>query len=83
MPEYDNELLDQEHQMKKPVDCKLVGEDGNAFAILGRFRNAAKRAGWTSDEIDEVLKDAMSADYNHLLATIDKWCSGQEPFAQE
>jgi len=54
----------------KKVAMRLVGEDGNAFAVLGRFRRAAKAAGWTADEIKAVLDEATSGDYDHLLATI-------------
>jgi hypothetical protein len=56
--------------MNKKVDMELVGMDGNAFAIMGNFQRAARRAGWNKDEIDAVLKEAQSGDYNHLLATI-------------
>ena len=52
------------------IKMKLVGEDGNAFAILGRFRKEARRQGMDSAEIDRIIKDAMSSDYNHLLTVI-------------
>ena len=58
--------------LERPV-VKLVGEDGNAFAILGRCRGAAKRAGWTSAQIEEFRTEAMSGDYNHLLRTVMKY----------
>jgi hypothetical protein len=48
----------------------LVGEDGNAFAILGRFQRAARKAGWTRSQISAVVDEATSADYEHLLAII-------------
>ncbi len=46
----------------------LVGEDGNAFAILGRARRAAKAAGWTPEQIQAYTEAATSGDYHHLLA---------------
>lgn len=47
---------------------KLIGRDGNAFAILGACRQAAKRAGWSQGQWEKV-RDAMTAgDYDHLLA---------------
>ena len=50
----------------------LVGEDGNAFNILGRARQALRLAGrgdeWTTFEVE-----ATSADYQHLLAVVMKW----------
>jgi hypothetical protein len=49
------------------VSVKLVGEDGNAFAILGRVKKALRRAKVDKDQIEAYFKDAMSGDYNHLL----------------
>lgn len=54
------------------LDLPLVGEDGNAFAILGRFKKVARRAGWDSSDIDEVSHMAQSSDYNHLLNVISQ-----------
>lgn len=48
----------------------IVGEDGNAFMIMGRFSRGARKAGWTADEVKEVLTECRSDDYDHLLATI-------------
>ncbi|NBR25806.1 MAG: hypothetical protein EBU08_18910 [Micrococcales bacterium] len=59
----------------KKVKLKLVGLDGNAFSIMGAFQHQARKEGWTTTEIDEVLNEAMSSDYHHLLATISKHCS--------
>jgi len=58
----------------KTVDLDLVGIDGNAFSVMGEFRSQARREGWDKDEIDEVLQEAQSGDYNHLLATIMDHC---------
>jgi len=54
----------------RKVTMRLVGEDGNAFAILGTFRRAAKAAGWTREEIGAVMDEATGGDYDRLLATI-------------
>lgn len=66
--------------MSKPK-LQLVGEDGNAFSILARWRRAARGAGWTSEAIEEVLAKATSGDYNHLLATIME--NSEEPYDDE
>jgi len=50
----------------KPT-VKLVGEDGNAFSILGRVKQALRRAGGDKEYIDRYLKEATSGDYDHLL----------------
>lgn len=56
--------------MRAKVRMRLVGEDGNAFAIMGRFRRAARDAGWSAEEISAVLEEAMAGDYDHLLAVM-------------
>jgi hypothetical protein len=55
------------------VPCVLVGEDGNAFAILGRVINALKRNG-KDDKVAEFRAKATSSDYDNLLATAMDYC---------
>jgi len=50
----------------KPT-VKLVGHDGNAFSIMGRVKQALKRAGADKEYIDRYLREATSGDYDHLL----------------
>jgi len=52
------------------VKLDLIGLDGNAFALLGAFRGAAKRQGFPQEDIDAVLGEAMAGDYGHLLRTL-------------
>lgn len=52
---------------------KLVGEDGNAFSILGRCHKAARKAGWTNEQFDAVFEEVKQGDYIHLLFTIMKY----------
>jgi hypothetical protein len=47
----------------------MVGEDGNAFAIMGRFARQARRAGWTAEQITALREQAMQGDYDHLVTT--------------
>ena len=58
---------------KKQPTVKLIGEDGNAFAILGRVERALKKAGYSRDETDEYLEEATSGSYEHLLSVTMKW----------
>jgi len=55
------------------VKVKLVGEDGNAFFIIGRTRAAMKRAHVPEETIKEFQTEAMSGDYDHLLQTVMKY----------
>ncbi len=54
----------------KKIKLKLVGLDGNAFALMGAFKNRARREKWTDEEIDKVLDECQSGDYDHLLQTL-------------
>lgn len=55
------------------VYVKLIGEDGNAFAILARTKLALKRAGVPKVETDKFFEEATSGDYDHLLRTVLAW----------
>lgn len=55
------------------VTVQLVGEDGNAFAIMGRVKSALRDAGVTKEEIDKYTEESMSGDYDHLLRTAMDW----------
>lgn len=46
-------------EQTKPT-CKLVGEDGNIFSILGRVSSALKENG-KADEAKEVSERVMSS----------------------
>lgn len=53
---------------ERPVECSLVGEDGNAFAIVGRMLRALRRAGASPEYRAAYMRDATSGGYDHLLA---------------
>lgn len=55
--------------MDKPK-LKIIGTDGNAFALLGKAKRAATQAGWDKQRIDDLFEEAMNGDYDHLLATL-------------
>ena len=60
--------------IEKTVNLNLIGVNGNAFMVMGVFRRQAKKEDWTQEEIDSVITEAKSGDYNHLLATIENHC---------
>lgn len=55
------------------VHVQLVGLDGNAFSIMGRVGTALRKAGVTSDEINDYTTEAMSGDYGNLLRVTMEW----------
>ena len=48
------------------VKVKLVGEDGNAYSILGRVSKELRRSG-QSEAAKEHLARATAGDYDNLL----------------
>ena len=52
------------------VRVKLIGADGNAFALIGLVRQALSEAGYGEDFIRAFMDDAVSGDYQHLLEVI-------------
>lgn len=55
------------------IVVQLLGEDGNAFAIMGAVKKALRRSGVSAEEIDQYSEESMSGDYNNLLLTAARW----------
>ena len=61
-------------QAKYPeVEVELVGQDGNAFYIIGTVKKALLRHGLSEEEAKVYTEEAMSGDYNHVLSTTMQW----------
>ena len=59
------------------ISIPLVGEDGNAFSILGRVSRIMKQ-NKIHHEWDEFHKEATSGDYDKLLLTVMTWFAHDE-----
>ena len=67
--------------MYPDITVKLVGEDGNAFAIIGRVSAALREhltnEEWHRDDIEKEIRtfrtEAMEGDYQNLLCTCAEW----------
>ena len=56
------------------ITVPLVGEDGNVFAIIGRARAIARRAGLSAEEITRFTEAVMSAkSYDEALRVVMNW----------
>jgi len=55
------------------ITVKLIGNDENAFAVMGAVKKALRNNNIAKTEIDKFLADAMSSDYNNLLRTCMEW----------
>lgn len=58
---------------KYQVEVQLSGEDGNAFAIMGRVQSALKRAGATKEELDQYFNESTAGDFDNLLRVACQW----------
>ncbi len=56
-------------EKKKPV-LKIIGTDGNAFAILGKAQRVAKQNGM---DWDKIRTEATSGNYDNLLCVMMKY----------
>lgn len=60
--------------MKYPdITVQLVGQDGNAFFIMGAVSRALSKAQVESAEIDRYIEEATSGDYDNLLRVTMQW----------
>lgn len=55
------------------ITVSLVGEDGNAFMVLGLVSKALRRGGVSDEERKAFFDEAMAGDYDHLLQTVMAW----------
>ena len=53
-------------ETRKPR-VKLIGEDGNAFAVLAKVSKALKEAGFYQQSKKYREEAIIAGDYNHLL----------------
>jgi hypothetical protein len=57
---------------------RLVGEDSNAFSIMGRASKALRKAGASQADIKQYMDEATSGDYNNLLRVTMEWVNTDE-----
>jgi hypothetical protein len=62
------------------IKVRLVGEDGNAFSILGRTTRAMRMGGVSQEQIDAFRAEATAGDYNHLLCTVMSWVATDDEY---
>jgi hypothetical protein len=55
------------------IRVQLIGEDGNAFAILGRVTRALRVGGASDKDVASYMREATSGDYRHVLVTTFRW----------
>ena len=56
----------------------IVGINGNAFALMAHTQRLLKKAGWINEEIETVMEEAKSSDYQHLLRVLSATLTMEE-----
>lgn len=59
-------------QKNREIIIDLTGPDGNAFALMGYAQNLGRQLGWDRVKIQELIREMMSGDYEHLLQVFDR-----------
>lgn len=65
-------MSDLEHK-KVSMDLESV-RNQNAFTIIGAFREAARKQGWSEVEIENLVFVAMGGNFQHLVSTVEGVC---------
>jgi len=55
------------------IVVSMIGEDGNAFSILGRVNRALREHGVSPEECRAFTEEATKATYDDLLNTVQRW----------
>ena len=55
------------------ITIDINGPQGNAYCIMGIIRNLLNQIDYTKEQIDEVISDMKSSDYEHLLDVARKY----------
>jgi hypothetical protein len=61
------------------VHVRLVGEDGNAYSIISRIREAMRKARVPQGEIDAYTAEAESGDFDKVIQTTTRWVNYDPP----
>lgn len=55
------------------VEVQLIGQDGNAFLVVGRVARALQEAGVSEEERLTFTATALGGDYDKVLQTAMEW----------
>ena len=53
------------------ITIDLTGPQGNAFVLLGMANNFAKQLGYSNEEVESLLSEMKSSDYENLITVFD------------
>jgi len=64
-------IINERPPSKSIRDIDLRGPEGNAWALMGITADLLRQMGRSKENINAVLEDMRSSDYEHLLKVMD------------
>lgn len=61
----------REKKQRRQVVINLTGPEGNAFCLMGYAKKWGRELGYSSSDIELMISDMMSSDYEHLVEVLD------------
>jgi hypothetical protein len=55
------------------ISVRLIGTDNHPMAIVAVLTKGLRDGGIGRDEIDRIVREALSGDYDHVLSTCLKY----------
>lgn len=65
-------MIREKQASNGPIVIDLTGPDGNAFSLMGSAMRLGKQLELTKEQIDLILTDMKSGDYENLIQVFDK-----------
>jgi len=53
------------------IHIDLTGPAGNAYSLMGTAEQIAKSEGWDEQQIEALMENMKSGDYEHLVSVLD------------
>lgn len=63
-------LLDRLGKDLNLVVFDLTSVDANVFSLMGHWKKAAQKQGWAKEDIESVLYECTTSDYDHAVQTL-------------
>jgi hypothetical protein len=56
----------------RSIEIDLTGPDGNVFVVMGYAKQYGKQLGYTKKQIDDMIADMMSNEYDHAIDVFEE-----------
>ena len=65
-------IRDRNEMPMRPIELDLTGPEGNAFVLLGYAKRFLKQLNKSPEEIERIIEEMQSSDYENLVAVFEK-----------